>query len=296
MTRNIKDAFSHRMSGRLPRGEFWIGTSIFAERKIEEGVKAHVAFCLEMGMDFVSIPVGRSGNSGLGYRTFNPSEIRHATESGLFVVAVLSGPFQRLVDKKDLRIVLADIAADPGGTRKAIEREARIVNSVAENCTDNGADAVMMAEDIAFDSGSFFSPTIFHDVIQPLYSKFVDNVHRRGALALFHSCGNITNVTPDIISSRFDGLSCQMECLDILLLKRTYGAQITLFTGLSREFLENKSPSSEQKQRFSQIIKGLGANGGFALSSSSGLYSSNMANNLRELYRLTDRAWKRIIS
>jgi uroporphyrinogen decarboxylase len=288
MIENIKDAFAHRMSERLPRGEFWIGASIFAERKIKDDVKAHVALCQEMGMDFISIPVDRAEKSELSYRTFNPLKIQGAIESGLFVVAVLSGPFQRLVDKKDLRIVLADIAADPAGTRKAIEREAKAVNSLAQNCTDKGANAVMIAEDIAFDSGSFFSPTMFHDIFYPLYSKLVDNIHSHGASVVFHSCGNITNVTPDIISSRFDGLSCQMECLDILLLKRTYGAQITLFTGLSREFLENKPLSSKQKRRFSQIMKGLGANGGFVLSSSSGLYSSNMAHNLRKLYCLAD--------
>ena len=51
-----------------------------------------------MGMDFISIPVGRPESYGLGYRTFKASEIQDATESGLFVVAVVSGPFQRIAD------------------------------------------------------------------------------------------------------------------------------------------------------------------------------------------------------
>ena len=288
MIEHIKDAFAHHVSGRLPRGEFWIGTSIFAERKIKDDVKAHVAFCHDMGMDFISIPAGRSGSSGLSYRTFNPAEIRDATGSGLFVIAVLSGPFQRIVDKKGVQVALADIAGDAVGTRLAIEREARIVNSLVEACTDNGANAVMIAEDVAFDSGSFFSPTMFHDIFQPLYSEFADSIHRRGALAIFHSCGNITNLVPYVVSSKFDGLSCQVECLDILSLKRTYGAQITLFTGLSREFLENESLSVKQKRRFSQIVTGLRAGEGFVLSSSSGLYLSSMALNLRVLYCLAD--------
>src|SRR4030042_314628 len=288
MIEHIKDAFAHRVSGRLPRGEFWIGTSIFAERKIKDDVKAHVAFCQDMVMDFISIPAGRSGSSGLSYRTFNPAEIRDATGSGLFVIAVLSGPFQRIVDEKGLQVALADSAGDAVGTRKTIEREARIVNSLVEACTDNGANAVMIAEDVAFDSGSFFSPTMFHDIFQPLYSEFADSIHRSKAFAVFHSCGNITNLVPYVVSSKFDGLSCQVECLDILSLKRTYGAQITLFTGLSREFLENESLSVKQKRRFSQIVTGLRAGGGFVLSSSSGLYLSSMALNLRVLYCLAD--------
>ena len=293
MMKNVKNAVAHRVSGRLPRGEFWIGTNIFAERKIEDDINAHVVFCLEMGMDFISVPVGRSGSSELGYRIFNPSEIRDATESGLFVVAVISGPFQRIVDEKGLGLVLADIAGDTLGIRKAIEREANTVNSLLQACMDGGANAVMIAEDIAFDSGSFFSPTMLHDIFQPLYSEFVDNIHHRGGFAVFHSCGNFTNFMPDIVSSKFDGLSCQVECLDILLLKQTFGARITLFTGISREFLDNTSLSAKQKQQFSQIVTELGVNGGFVLSSSSGLNSTDMVSRMIKLYALADKAWDR---
>jgi uroporphyrinogen decarboxylase len=239
-------------------------------------------------MDFISIPVGQPGSSGLSYRTFSPAEIRNATGSGLFVIAVLSGPFQRIVDEKGLQVSLADIARDSAGMRRAIEREAGAVNSLLKTCMECGADAGMIAEDIAFDNGSFFAPKTFNDIFKPLYSEFVDNIHSRKAFAVFHSCGNITNLVPDIISLKFDGLSCQVECLDILSLKRTYGAQITLFTGLSREFLENESLSASQKRRFTQTVTGLRKGGGFVLSSSSGLYLSSMTPNLRALYCLAD--------
>jgi hypothetical protein len=291
MKENIKNAFAHRVSRRLPRGEFWIGTNIFAERKIEDDIKAHVVFCLEMGMDFVSIPVGHSESDRLGYRIFNPLEIRNANESSLFVVAVVSGPLQRIVDEKGLELVLADIAGNTVGIRKAIEHEAETVSSLVEAGTDNGANAVMIAEDVASDAGSFFAPKMFHAFFQPLYRGFVDDMHRRRALAIFHSCGNITNLMPDIVSSGFDGLSCQMECLDILSLKRTYGDQITLFSGVSREFLDNDSLSIDQMQQFGQVLKAIAANGDFVLSSSSGLSSPNMVSNLRRLYCCADEIW-----
>ena len=293
MVENVRDAFEHRPSRRLARGEFWIGASIFAERETEDNVEAHAAFCNEMGMDFVSIPVGRSGSYGFSYRTFSPSEIQDAAGSGLFVVAVVSGPFQRVVDEKGLRLALADIARGTIAIGRAIEREATAVDSLLEACTNQGADAVMIAEDVAYDGGSLFSPGTFRDVLLPLYSRFVDSIHRRGAFAAFHSCGNVTNLMADIVSSGFDGLSCQAECLDLPSLKRSYGAQITLFTGVSREFLDSEHLSSEQKQRFGRIVTDLGADGGFVLSSSSGLESSDTAAGLEKLYRLADKAWRR---
>lgn len=293
MIENLRDAFEHRPSQRLPRGEFWIGASVFEERKTEDNVEAHVAFCDEMGMDFVSIPVGQSGSYGFSYRAFDPSQVQEATGSGLFLVTAVSGPFQRVVDEKGLRLVLADVARDSAAMRGAIEREAVVVDSLLEACVNLGANAAMIAEDVAYGGGSFLSPGLFRDILLPLYIEFVDNIHRRGAFAVFHSCGDITRLMVDIVSSKFDGLSCQAECLDLPSLKQTFGDKIALFTGVSREFLDSGRLSFEQRRRFGRLVRDLGTDGGFVLSSSSGLESSDTAARLAKLYRLADGVWHR---
>ncbi len=294
MLENVKNAFEHRTSARLPRGEFWVGTNIFAELQLKDDVMGHVSFCRDMGMDFVSIPIGQPEKHESSYRTFNPQDIQYAAGKVLFVVAVVSGPFQRIVDEEGLQLVLAGMAGEAVGIRKSIAREAEVVNFLLEACTGYGANAVMIAEDVAFENGALFAPKLFHDLLQPSYSEFVDNIHRRGAFAVFHSCGNITNLMADIVSSKFDGLSCQVECLDILYIKRKYGTEVTLFTGLSCEHLENRPLSRSEEQRFREMVTALGANGGFVLCSSSGLYTSNMVSSIRRLYDVADEAWGRI--
>lgn len=293
MSEHVRAAFEHHPPSRLPRGELWIGTMVFEERQMEDNIDAHLGLCQEMGMDLVSLPVGGPQVSPSEYRTFSPADIEKVAHSDLFVVAVLSGPFQRVVDKRGLSATLADVGRDTGEIREAVGDEAQEVASLIDMCTDRGADAVVIADDLAYNKATFFSPSVFRQLIYPLYQGLVDKVHRCSAYAILHSDGNIASIVPDIVSSGFDGLSCQHECVDLFSLKRTYGDRLTLLAGLSCQLLDADSLTARRKQRFIEGMASLSQGGGLILSSSSGLHTSRMLLNARRLYHLADEALAR---
>ena len=241
-------------------------------------------------MDLISLPVGGPQVSPSEHRIFSPADIEKVAHSDLFVVAVVSGPFQRVVDKRGLSPTLADVGRDPGEIRETLRDEAQEVASLIDMCTQQGAEAVVIADDLAYNRATFFSPTVFHELIYPLYQELVDKVHRGSAYAIIHSDGNIASIVPDIVSSGFDGLSCQGECVDLFSLKRTYGTCLTLLAGLSCELLDANSLTARRKQRFIEAIASLSKGGGLILSSSSGLHSSRVLLNARRLYHLADEA------
>jgi len=290
MSEHVRAAFEHRTPSRLPRGELWIGTTVFEERQMEDNVDAHLSLCQEMGMDLISLPVGGSQVSPWDYRIFSPADIEKVAQSDLFVVAVLSGPFQRLVDNRGLSPTLADIARDTGEIREALRDAAQEVGSLIDMCTERGADAVAIADDLAYTRTTFFSPDVFRQLIHPFYGGLVDKIHRSSAYAILHSDGNIARIVPDIVSSGFDGLSCQEECVDLFSLKATYSTRLTLLSGLSCELLDVGLLTARRKQRFVEAIASLSEGGGLILSSSSGLHSSRMLLNARRLYHLADEA------
>lgn len=291
MSEHIRAAFEHRSPERIPRGEFWIDTRIFSERQIEDTIHGHVVLCREMVMDLISIPVASSDSSVFGYRVFKPSEIKRLAKSSFFVMAAVDGPFQILVNRIGLRCALADVAKKTDEISATVSDEAQKIGFLVEKCINYGADAVMIAEDIAYDRGTFFSPTTFHNLLHPAYRKLMDTIHNCGAFAIYHSCGDINGVIPDIVSLGVDGLSCQAECMDLSSLKREYGAKLTLFTGVSRELLDSTAISSRRRQQFSKIVTKLGEGGGFVLSSSSGMSSTHMISNLLQLYGIADETW-----
>jgi Uroporphyrinogen decarboxylase (URO-D) len=289
MSDHIKAAFEHRLPKRIPRGEFWIESRVFAERQVEDTIYSHVALCQEMEMDFVSIPVTLSEGSVFGYRMFSPSEIKGVAESGFFAMAVVDGPFQMLVNRRGLRQALTDIAGRIDEISETVSNEAQKVGSLVDTCIHYGANAVMIAEDIAYGRGTFFNPATFRSLLYPVYRELINTIHKYGACVVYHSCGDITGVIPDLVSLGVNGLSCQTECMDLLSLKRDYGAKLTLFTGVSQELLDGMAIPSRHKQQFGKIVTKLEEGGGFVLSSSSGLGSSHMVSNLLQLYGIADK-------
>jgi len=290
MSDYVRAAFEHRASSRIPRGELWVGSQVFAGLRTADDVDAHLRLCSDLGMDLISLPVGGNESSDFGYRLFPPTDLRRAVGSGLFVAAVLSGPYQRIVDRRGLHNALADVARDAAEAAGAVAREATETVRLVEACAGNGADAVVIAEDVAYDAGSFFTASVLDQVIYPSQRVLAEKIHDCSAIAIFHSCGRITSMIPDIVSLGFDGLSCQPECLDLAAVKRAHGDRLTLLTGPSRDLLDSDPLSAVQREQFRQLVSDLGEGGGFILSSSSGVYSPQMLSGLRALYSLADTA------
>ena len=240
-------------------------------------------------MTLVSLPMGIPASLALDYRYFTPKEVATAARSDLFVVVTVSGPFQRLVDRRGLAMVLAEVGRDSEELSEALSTEARGLSSLIEEALKRGADAIVIAEDIAYDSTTFFSPSTFRKMLCPLHHHLVEGIHQLGGQAYFHSDGNLISFLDDIVSAGFEGLSCQEETLDLKAVKERAGASLILLAGLSHHVLSAEVLSEEKKDQYVQWIKFLAQGGGLILSSSSGLSSAQEVNRARELYQLADK-------
>ena len=139
-----------------------------------------------------------------------------------------------------------------------------------------------MADDLAYQHSTYISPGDSEKLLGPLYSDVVAGIHAGGAYALFHSCGNITALLPQLVESGFDCLAaCQDQCLDLVSLKRVYGSQLTFLSGMYADVLEAESLTASQKEEFVKRVISLAQGGGFILSSSCGLYSLNSLQRLQ---------------
>ena len=274
----------------LAKGELWLGRAIFEELGVSDNLEAHLKLCEEMRMTLVSLPVGPPPSLDLDHRFFSLAEVAIAAKSGFCVFVTLSGPFQRLVDRSGLATILAEVGRDSAEFREALNSEARHLSSLIKEALKLGADAVVIAEDVAYDSTTFFSPATFREVLCPLHHHLVAEIHQLGGQAYFHSDGNLTSVIDDIVSVGFEGISCQEESVDLLAVKEKHGDSLTLLTGLGYGVLEADVLSETRNEQYIQRIKLLAQRGGLILSSSSGLYSAREVTRVRELYGLAERA------
>lgn len=95
-----------------------------------------------------------------------------------------------------------------------------------------GADGVMMQDDFGIQTQLFMNPAMWRNVFKPFYREAINEIHQLGMLALFHSCGNITEILPDFIELHLDSLHpIQPGAMDQQKIAAQFGKHITFHTG-----------------------------------------------------------------
>jgi len=288
----VKKAFEHRFTGRLPKGELWLGTDLLKKANLQDNLKGRLALIKCLGQDILCLPLSTeiSMNKALGYRYFSLKEFKEASRmSDLFLIALIDGPFQRLAEKKGLMHVLTGWKREKHEFAKAYEKEHAEVDMLIKRCLELSVDAVIIADDVAGERSPFLAPDDIQGLFSPFYAQAVSEIHGGHSYAMFHSCGNITRLIPQLVSYGFDGLAAlQHRANDLISIKEKYGSTLTLMAGIEAEILEAGKMSLSGLKEYERIVRSLSPGGGFIISSCSGLYSGDFLERIQELYRIAD--------
>ncbi len=289
----VKKAFEHCFTGGIPKGELWLGKDLFRKANLEDNLEGHLELIKRLGQDLICLPLSHdiSMNNALGYRRFSLKELKEASRmSHLFLAAVIDGPFQRLTEKKGLMKILTRWKRERHEIAKEYEKERIEVDILITRCLELSVDSVIIADDLAGESSTFVDPHEIQDLFSSFYIQAVSKIHRGRSYALFHSCGNIKGLVPKLLSFGFDGLAAiQHRTNDLIGLKEKYGSNLTLMAGIDAEILEAGQISLSSLKEFEKLLKYLASQGGFILSSSSGLFSGEFFEKIEELYRIADK-------
>jgi uroporphyrinogen decarboxylase len=151
---------------------------------------------------------------------------------------------------------------------------------------DRGADAIMMADDVAFNHGLFLPPAQMDAIAFPLYKEAVANIKKhRDVPVFFHSDGNIMDALPFIADCGFDGLhSIQPSAgMDIEKVAGLYGGRLCLMGNMDLDYLLTFGSPDEVKKEAERLTS-LFKNGGFILSSCNILTNNVTPENALAMY------------
>jgi uroporphyrinogen-III decarboxylase len=158
---------------------------------------------------------------------------------------------------------------------------------LVDPCLRAGIEAFVLADDLAYEQSTYFSPNDFEETLVPFYSAAVKSIHAGGARALFHSCGNIRGLIPHLRSSGFDGLAaCQTRLLDRVSVPE--GRRTVILGGIEPEHLESRIFDKRHQQEFQRSVQDLAKGGGLILGSSCGLYKPEFLDRIELLYQLVE--------
>jgi hypothetical protein len=275
----VKKAFEHKSASRLPKGDLWLGTDLMRKANLEDNLKGHLAFIKHLGQDILCLPLSNeiSMNKALGYRYFSLKDLQESSRiRNLFLIALIDGPFQRLVGKKGLMKILTEWKRERYGVVKEYEKEQAQVDILIKRCLELSVDAIIIVDDLSGERSTFVDPHDIQDLFSLFYTQVVSEIHSGHSYALFHSCGNITILIPQLVSYGFDGLAAiQHRTNNLISIKEKYGSSLTLMAGIDAEILEAGEMSLSALKEYERLVRSLIPGGGFIICSSSGLYSGD---------------------
>lgn len=287
----LKNLLENRSPHAVPRGEIWIGSAFLARAGLDDTLDNHFQIAAQLGQEMVCLPVLErpERNVQLGYRYFEPRELsRGLRDRTRFLVAVIDGPFQRMVNQQGLMQVLMNWSEDKESTLAAYAVEEQIAMDLIDRCLGKGFDAIVLADDLAGEKAPFISPLELNDICTRFYSRAVSSIRAAGLFVLLHCCGNLGQLVPLIKSWNFDGLAAIQICKnDLDLLDKEIGG--LLIAGIEATLLETDVPTHAEMETLKQLVVRFAKQGRLILSSSCGLYRSDFWGRFQRLHEGLDR-------
>jgi uroporphyrinogen decarboxylase len=130
-------------------------------------------------------------------------------------------------------------------------------------------DAFHFGDDWGQQHGLLIDPEMWRFIFKKRLKKLYDAVHDAGLPVSIHSCGDITDIIPDLIEMGVNMITpLQAEALDFNFLKREYGKYLTFWGGVSTQRTMPYGTPDEVRAEIRELKRILGKDGGYILAPS----------------------------
>lgn len=151
---------------------------------------------------------------------------------------------------------------------------------IIEKLINIGFDFFCAADDLAFDTGPFFSPQTFRDLILPRIKQVAEKMTIPW---IFHSDGNLIPIMDDLLTLGMNGLHpIDPNCMDIIQVKRDYGKRVCVVGNVDLNLLSNAEPD-EVEEEVRRKIEALAPGGGYIISSGNSIPGYVKVENVKRM-------------
>jgi uroporphyrinogen decarboxylase len=157
---------------------------------------------------------------------------------------------------------MVDLLQEPGLAAAIIAKVSGFTARLALESARAGIDVLAFYDDAGSQSGMQISPAIWRSLVKPAWKRVLDQVRREAPSAVFflHSCGNITEIVPDIAEVGFQILHpVQPECMDPAAVKASWGGKLILCATLGAQKTLSLASAQEVRRETARLAKTLGA-------------------------------------
>jgi len=118
-------------------------------------------------------------------------------------------------------------------------------------------DTISWCDDMGYRNGLFFSLDMYREMLKPVQKRAIEWAHDRGIFAHLHSCGNVNELLPELVSIGLDALNpLEVKAgMDPVHLKKTYGDRLVLHGGLNAMLWDHIDQIEAEMQRLIPVLK-----------------------------------------
>lgn len=181
-----------------------------------------------------------------------------------FRLAVVGDLWEQAHFLRGLEPLLCDLVEHPSFVHALMERIYDYNAQTLERLAGLAADGVFISDDYGFQDRLMMRPAQWREFVRPYLAALLGEARRRGLVTMLHSCGNVTEILPDLVEIGLDILHpVQPEAMDIFTLKREFGRDLTFCGGISTQRLLPFASPEEVRWEVRRTIEVMSAGGGY---------------------------------
>ena len=166
--------------------------------------------------------------------------------------------FERLFSLRAMDHLMEDFYTHEDEVRRLCEALTQYAIGLIQEWGKTDVSAIFLTDDWGTQDALMISPTMWRRHFKELYRRIFAEVHRWGKDVVFHSCGNVSAIIPDLIEVGVDVMDpLQPGPLDLAEVARLYGGKVAFSGGIDDQRLEDYSPQ-EVKDMVHRTIDTLG--------------------------------------
>ncbi|MBN2557182.1 MAG: uroporphyrinogen decarboxylase [Clostridia bacterium] len=175
--------------------------------------------------------------------------------------------FERAWTLRGMENLLMDMIMHPDFVHGLLDRICGFNISLVEFAASYDVDGVCFGDDWGQQRGLIMGPAMWREFIKPRLKRAYSAVRKSGKFVMQHSCGDISEVLPDVIEC---GLHCyqtfQPEIYDIARVKSELGNDLSFWGAISTQSMLPFETPDGVRQKTISIMKTLGPGGGYIAS------------------------------
>jgi uroporphyrinogen decarboxylase len=187
-----------------------------------------------------------------------------------FIVGALGFSFyERAWILRGIEPILEDLLANLSFVEELFDAITEFDLAITKRLCQFPIDAFHFGDDWGQQKGLIINPELWRQIFKPRLRRLYDAVHAAGLPVSIHSCGDITDIIPDLIDIGVNMISpLQAEALDFTFLKREYGKDLAFWGGVSTQKTLPAGSPDDVRAEIRARKEVLGKGGGYILAPS----------------------------